>query len=118
MGVTWRGLDEHERALAELPTLVQAKGDAIVSDQMRAAYAEIRAAYPVRTGHLRASLTLHETTRHGATAVTVINTARYALAFEYGHRTTQAGQPPRTAGKVFWSLMLSAQPGVWRCDVR
>jgi Bacteriophage HK97-gp10, putative tail-component len=114
MGVTWRGLDEHARALAELPTLVQAKGDAIVSDQMRAAYAEIRAAYPVRTGHLRASLTLQETTRHGATVVTVINTARYALAFEYGHRTTQAGQPARAAGKVFVPRMLRARRRAWQ----
>jgi Bacteriophage HK97-gp10, putative tail-component len=114
MGVIWRGLDEHARALAELPTLVQAKGDAIVTEQARAALTEIRAAYPVRTGRLRDSLTLQETTRRGAAVVTVINTASYALPFEYGHRTRLEGQPARAAGKVFVPATIRARRGMWR----
>jgi hypothetical protein len=114
MGVTWRGLDAHQRALAELPTLVQAKGDAIVTEQARAAFLEMRAAYPVRTGLLRDSLTLEESTRGGAAVVTVINTASYALPFEYGHRTAQAGQSPRAAGKVFVPATIRARRLLWR----
>ena len=99
MPVTWSGLEEHMRELEALPATVVSTADAIASSKAEATAAALRAAYPVVTGHLRDSVTIERHTSGGTVAVSVINTAEYAIPFEYGGAE-------RPAGKVFVPITL------------
>ena len=99
MAVKWTGLAEHMREIAALPHTVVQSADAIASSKAEATAAALRAAYPVVTGHLRDSVTVERHTSGGTVAVSVINTAEYAIPFEYGGAD-------RPAGKVFVPIVL------------
>lgn len=94
MSVKWTGLAEHMREIEQLPHTVVAMADARASSAAEATAAALRAAYPVVTGHLRDSVTIERHTSGGTVSVSVINTAEYAIPFEYGGAE-------RPAGKVF-----------------
>lgn len=95
-GVIWHGLEEYERELADFPADVDAHATAIVTSTTDAAAAEMRATYPVITGHLRDSLQVrpaHDTLRP---SIQIENTAEYAVPFEYGAHGRR-----HPAGRVF-----------------
>lgn len=98
-GVIWTGLDEYEQFLINEPDDVVRAADDIMGKAVRAAAAEIKAAYPVRTGRLRDGVKV--LTRSAGLRVhhAVLNDAPYANYFEYGTRFM-------AAGKVFVPVVL------------
>jgi len=83
--VTWIGLDELRASLQSLPADLVDAATPLVADTAEDAAAEIRAAYPARTGRLRASVrvvTIEGKT--GAVSRAVRSEAPYARFYESG----------------------------------
>jgi HK97 gp10 family phage protein len=93
MGVTWIGLDELRRALAALPQTTTTAAAPLTEAAAQEAADAMRAAYPVRTGRLRAGVVV-EPRAGSATRVhwAVTNRTPYAWFFEYGTAHTPAGK--------------------------
>lgn len=107
MGVRWEGgINEFRADLKGLGAEVTRDAILLVTKTAHDAAEEMREKYPVRTGELRAGVTViekHDEAAFVANAV-VHNVAWYARIFEYGSQTrhTKAGTPnPLPAGKVF-----------------
>jgi len=110
----WVGLDELRAALLQLPEDLASDAESIVNDAAQAAFDEIYAAYPVRTGNLRNGLKV-QTLSHafdarvgsralGAGAI-LYNNAPHAYMFEHGtearHTDIGADRGRMPPGKVF-----------------
>jgi Bacteriophage HK97-gp10, putative tail-component len=83
-GVVWKGMREYADELAALPREVAAEAAAIVYDEATQAADEIRASYPVVSGELRNSVRVVDRSRDLTATTKVINTAKYAVPFEFG----------------------------------
>jgi hypothetical protein len=87
MGVIWHGLDAYERELASLPATASTATAPILTKSAEQTAVELRAAYPVVTGHLRDSVKVRIADRPLAPTTVIENTAAYAIPFEFGHGT-------------------------------
>ena len=109
-GVVWTGLDEYIRELASLPRDMATSSASIMRDAAEDTARELRAAYPVRTGHLRDSVRVVDRSRELKAHASVTNTSEYASAFEYGtqarHTAIGATRGRMPAGKVFIPIVL------------
>lgn len=102
----WQGLEELRTALRTLPADLTGEASHIVEGSANAAAADIKAAYPVRTGTLRNHVTVthFEKGRFSAGAI-VKNTAKHAHLFEIGtqarHTRLGANRGAMPPGRVF-----------------
>jgi Bacteriophage HK97-gp10, putative tail-component len=108
------GLDELRQALRELPHELAAEASHIVTGAANGAAADIKAAYPVRTGNLRDHLSVESFPASGAGAKAVVkNTARHAVLFENGtqarHTKIGANRGAMPPGHVFVPRVIKAR---------
>jgi len=102
----WDGLDAFKADLKKLPDNVTTEADPIVQRSAKEAAAEIKAAYPVRTGTLRNRVFVSRVDKgkHFAGAI-VKNTAPHAHLYELGtqarHTDIGANRGSMPAGHVF-----------------
>ena len=102
--MSWRGMDFYRQALLGWPATVAREAAPILERHARTAYDDIRAGYPVVTGHLRDGLTLTDTSPSPLHPQwTLENDVVYAKIFEAGGATT-AG--PKPAGRVFVPIAI------------
>jgi len=88
-GLVWTGLDELKAALRALPAELAGEGADIVENRAELATSSIRQCYPLRSGDLRAKLTVeHTRTPFGARSV-IRNTSRHAVPFEIGSQVNR-----------------------------
>src|SRR4030095_3347567 len=112
--IHWIGLTELREALLALPEDLAHDAESIVNDAAKAAYDDIYAAYPERTGNLRKGLTIQSlehafSYRAGSKALgagaLLLNRAPHAYMFEHGTETRQRALGASTGrmppGKVF-----------------
>lgn len=87
------GFDELQKELAALPETARAGSAAIEQRYAQATQAEVKAAYPIITGNLRAGVKVTEKQPEGKLAVDLelASSAPHAHLYEYG----SAHQPPR-----------------------
>jgi len=101
----WDGLEELRQELRNLPPELQAEGGEIIVDSAESAADEIREAYPVRTGNLKARVRVKKTANSVSTTVVVSNTAKHAYIFENGtearHTDLGANRGSMPPGHVF-----------------
>lgn len=108
------GLDELRQALRTLPADLTAEASHLIEGVANGAAADIKAAYPVRTGNLRNHLTVthFERGRFSAGAI-VKNTAKHASIFEHGtqarHTAIGAHRGSMPPGHVFVPRMIRAR---------
>jgi hypothetical protein len=91
----WTGLEDYRQELARAPDQLTAEAGDILRDQARATVAQLRAAYPYRTGRLRRGVQIEE--RPGGALVR--NVAPYAMLYEYG-------RGGRAGGKTYYAVVL------------
>ena len=115
----WVGLKELMAELRTLPDALTDDAAAIVIGAATAAKNEIAAAYPVRTGTLRDSMTVETQSggRFGAKAA-VTNTSKYAGWFERGTTTRQtalgANRGAMPPGNVFVPRVVKHRQQMYR----
>lgn len=111
----WSGLDELKLALQRLPADLTSDASEIVEGAANRAAFEARAAYPLRTGHLKKGVQLRSIRPGGFVVGTqVLNRAPHATIFEYGtqarHYFTKRGKTHLTGrmppGHVFVPIMI------------
>lgn len=110
----WEGLAELRAELRNLPATLAGEASHEVIGAANGAAADIKAAYPVRTGNLRDHLTVEALPTTGATAGALVkNTARHALLFEHGtqarHTDIGANRGAMPAGHVFVPRVIRAR---------
>jgi hypothetical protein len=100
------------QAMQGWPAAVAEAAAPILERHAKEAYAEIKAGYPVVTGHLRDGLTItNETSGPLHPAWTLENDVVYAKIFEAGGATT-AG--PKPAGRVFVPIVIKTRRALRR----
>jgi hypothetical protein len=108
------GLAELRAALRELPSDLTSEASHIVEGAANSAAADIKPAYPVRTGHLRDGLTVtHFDQGKFSTGAIVKNTAPHAFMFENGtqvrHTDIGANRGSMPPGHVFIPRVIRAR---------
>lgn len=110
----WSGLEELRAELRRLPAELTGEASHIVEGAANAAAADIKAAYPVRTGNLRDGLTVthFDQGRFSAGAI-VKNKAKHAYIFEIGtqtrHTAIGANRGSMPPGRVFIPRVIRAR---------
>lgn len=84
-----RGFTELQRELAVLPRRLDAAADPVLLRYARRAAEQVRAAYPVVTGNLRAGVEILARTARGvATLYTLVSSSPHAHLYEFGTART------------------------------
>lgn len=105
------GIDELREALRRLPDALRGEAGHIVEAAANGAAAEIKAKYPVHTGHLRDGVEVRpsEVSHFGAGAI-VVNRAKHAFIFENGtqarHNAIGANRGSMPPGHVFVPIVI------------
>jgi len=108
------GLDELREALRNLPAELAGEASHIVEGAANGAAADIKAAYPVRTGNLRDHLTVTHVDQGKYSAGAIVkNTAKHAALFEFGtqarHTDIGANRGSMPPGRVFITRAIKAR---------
>jgi len=112
--LTITGLEELRAALRTLPTELAGEAQHVVVGAANGAAADIRGAYPVRTGNLRDHVTVRDLPS-GPTgaAAKVVSSARHAALFEVGtqarHTSIGANRGTMPPGHVFVPRVIRAR---------
>jgi hypothetical protein len=108
------GLAELRAALRNLPAELTVEASREVEGAANGAAADIKRAYPVRSGNLRDGLIVKESDRgrfHAGSVV--VNTSRHSHLFEYGTQTRQnrigANRGAMPPGNVFVPAVIRAR---------
>jgi hypothetical protein len=109
--IVWNGLEELKEQLRNLPTELTAEAGHIVEGAANAAAADVKAAYPVRTGNLRDHVFVsHRDKGRFSAGAVVKNTAKHAWIFENGtqarHNSIGANRGSMPPGNVFIPAMI------------
>lgn len=109
--VKWNGLDELRAALRTLPADLTAEASFLVEGAANGAAAEIKAAYPVRTGTLRDGLIVSHREKGKFSAGAIVkNTSKHAWLFESGtqarHTALGANRGSMPPGHVFLPIVI------------
>ena len=112
--LVFRGLDELRAALRRLPDELTMEASRIVEGAANGAAADIKAAYPVRTGNLRDHIVVtHREKGKWAAGAIVKNTAKHAWMFENGtqarHNAIGANRGSMPPGHVFIPRVIKAR---------
>lgn len=106
----FEGLDELREALRALPQELAGEASHIIEASKNGAEADIKAAYPDRTGDLRDHLTSSLETSGVAVVGVVKNTSKLAWIFENGtqarHNALGANRGSMPAGHVFIPVII------------
>jgi hypothetical protein len=109
------GIEEQRRAWLALPRTLAGNSQPVVTDAAQVAAAEIRAAYPRRTGALASGVTVAPSRLAGTevAAARVVNYAMHAAIFEHGtqarHTSIGANRGAMAAGNVFVPRVIRAR---------
>jgi hypothetical protein len=109
--VVWNGLAELREALRNLPEELTGEAGHIIEGAANAAAADVKAAYPVRTGNLRDHVFVsHQDKGRFSAGAVVKNTAKHAWLFENGtqarHNDLGANRGSMPPGHVFIPAMI------------
>ena len=101
-----QGLEELRAALRKLPSELKAEARHIVDGAANGAAADIKAAYPVRTGNLRDGVSVEHTDPSTFAAGAIVkNKSKHAWIFENGtqarHNALGANRGAMPPGRVF-----------------
>lgn len=113
-GLTFTGLDELRAAMRELPETLTAEASHIIEAAANGAAADIKAAYPVRTGNLLDHLTVtHFDQGRYVAAALVKNTSKHAWLVENGsqarHTAIGANRGSMPPAHVFVPRVMRAR---------
>lgn len=108
------GLEELRQQLRNLPSELAGEASNIVTGAANGAAAEIKGAYPVRTGRLRDSLVVTRVDKGKYTAGAILkNRAKHSWMFENGTQTRQtaigANRGSMPPGNVFIPRAIAAR---------
>jgi hypothetical protein len=114
----FEGLDELRAELRKLPSELTAEASNIVQGAANAAAADIKAAYPARTGNLRNHVYVtHQDKGKFSAGAIVKNTAPHAALFESGtqarHNSLGANRGSMPPGHVFVPRIMKARRRMW-----
>ncbi len=109
--LTLGGFNELREALRNLPEHLAHEAGAIVTQHAEAAAAQIRNAYPARTGNLKRGVKVDRATVQGAGAsARVRSTAKHSFIFEHGtqarHNAIGANRGAMPPGNVFVPVVV------------
>jgi Bacteriophage HK97-gp10, putative tail-component len=110
--LVWDGLAELRAEILKLPEELTGEAAKLVEGAANAAYQDIKAAYPVRTGTLRSRTSVSPLRGTGqfVTGAVVKNTAPHAILFELGtqarHTKIGANRGSMPPGRVFVPRVL------------
>lgn len=113
--VVWEGLKEQREELRQLPTSLAGEAAHLVEAAANSVAHEIKAAYPYRTGDLRAKVVVSTLLGHDELIVgeVVKNTSKLAMIFEYGtqarHTALGANRGSMPPGHVFVPRIVKAR---------
>jgi|SRR5262245_25861876 len=85
-GVTWTGLDSFKHELQVLTSDLVDEAQAILTESAQAAKADIAAAYPFKSGNLRAGLQLRPARGLVLAGWELVQTAPHGYLYEHGTR--------------------------------
>lgn len=110
----WEGLKELRDELLKLPETLTGEAMDLIERTVNATAAEIRQAYPTRTGNLRKGVKVSSILRSGFVAgATLKNTAKHAVLFELGtqarHNKLGANRGSMPPGHVFTPRAVKAR---------
>jgi len=89
---TLGGVQVQQSKFKQLPSFLAAQAQAALVSLGTTVAAEIGASYPQRSGYLASRMVVKSQPRKNAARVVIANTAKYALAYEFGSK-------PRTTKK-------------------
>lgn len=91
---TLGGVTVARNKFKEFPSFLAARAQAVLEARATTVAASIAAAYPVKSGRLAASMEVRSQPRKNRARVLIVNRARYAVVYDFGHpkgRKTKKG---------------------------
>jgi bacteriophage HK97-gp10 putative tail-component len=112
--LVWDGMQELQAAIRALPEALTGEAMDLVERTVNMVAADIRQAYPSRTGNLRKGVRVSSILKKGFVAGAIVkNTAKHAVLFELGtqarHNKLGANRGSMPPGHVFVPRVLKAR---------